>query len=1149
MKFIMLHSRRLFFALLVPVTLLVLCPLTEVKAQFYDGYQMDFGRSRVQFEQFLWTYYKFDRFDIYFYLNGKELAVHTAKYATNELIRLEDTLQTYLEGKIQFVIFNNLNDLKQSNIGLSGEEEYNIGGITHILGNKVVLYFDGSLVNFEKQIRQGIIHVLLQNAIFGSNIGSQLVNSLLQDFPDWYTLGIISYLAEEWNTDIDNRIRNIILSGKYKKFSHLVAEEKYVKEAGHSFWKFIADKYGKASVINIINMTRVSRSIETGFQYVTSSNLKTLFQEWRTHYTSYYSYTDSLCSRPSEEMKLTGKKVLHRNDVSRKYSELKISPDGNYAAFVTNEEGKYKLWLHGLYSGKIRKILSKGYKLDEKVDYDYPITAWHPSGKILTVIYEHKGLIWLCFYDLDTKEWTKQNIFGFEKIRSFSYSDDGKTLVLSAVQKGQSDLFLFRISSGSYEQVTMDVFDDFDPHFIENSNKVIFSSNRTSDTLKFGFNDLPEVLNEKNDIFILDLKSKKSLLRRVTNTPFAGENKPMEYSKGFITFLSDENGIRNQYIGKLDSTVAYVDTTVHYRYFTKSFALTNYSRNIEDHHVSVESHKYAWIQHENLYDRLYSTDMTPARETEAEQLFDTPFMNSLTSSRFKKPAVVEPAVSDTTIETGEQTPKPGRQRKSFRNAMKGEVANPAAEVSQETTPGDKGSKSNQFAKQGIIGINMPDSLNAMPGRFTAKKPDKKEKKDEFVIPKQRNYYTEYSLNKLVTQVFDFSYLNKTYQPYSGNMNGYGGSDNALAGISPGYSNPGMSPTLKAAITDLMEDHRMIGGIGIGLDFDNLEYFLSYADFKKRLDKEYIYQRRTISQPVVSDSLFMTRNFVNEGFAVYTWPFNRVLKLAGTFLFRNENYVFAERDVTNRIPDRKYNWTGGKLQFIYDDTKSLGLNLLNGTRFMVFGEYNVQIEHLNKNLMVFGFDFRHYKKIHRQIIWANRLAGSTNFGSERLLYYMGGTNNWLFPSFALETRIDNTQNWAYQTLATNMRGFNQNARNGNNFVVFNTEVRVPVFRYLLNRPIESEFIKNFQLVSFADVGTAWAGWNPYDENNVLYTRYVNSGPVRVIVHYEKDPLIGGFGFGTRTKLLGYFVKGDLAWGVEDGRVNPSPKFYFSMSLDF
>jgi hypothetical protein len=276
----------------------------------------------------------------------------------------------------------------------------------------------------------------------------------------------------------------------------------------------------------------------------------------------------------------------------------------------------------------------------------------------------------------------------------------------------------------------------------------------------------------------------------------------------------------------------------------------------------------------------------------------------------------------------------------------------------------------------------------------------------------------------------------------------------------------------------------------------------------------------------------------------------VLRLRGTALFRNENYVFAGPDEASiRYPNTTLNWGGLKAQLIYDDTKNLGLNLLEGSRFMVFGEYNQYLQKMDKNLMVVGFDFRNYKRLHRLFIWANRIAASSNFGSEKLLYYMGGTDQWMIPKFEQETPLDNDQNWVYQALATNMRGFNQNARNGNNFVVINTEFRMPLFRYLLNRPLSSEFLSSFQLVTFGDVGTAWSGWNPYDPDNSLYTRYIISGPVRVKVQYQKEPIVAGFGFGARAKLLGYFLKGDLAWGVEDGRIKKIPVFYLSMSLDF
>jgi hypothetical protein len=200
------------------------------------------------------------------------------------------------------------------------------------------------------------------------------------------------------------------------------------------------------------------------------------------------------------------------------------------------------------------------------------------------------------------------------------------------------------------------------------------------------------------------------------------------------------------------------------------------------------------------------------------------------------------------------------------------------------------------------------------------------------------------------------------------------------------------------------------------------------------------------------------------------------------------------------------------------------------------------------MSVAGFDIRNYQRVHRSLIWANRLAASTSFGKNKLIYYLGGADNWLSPKFLVSTPIDMSMDYAYQTKATNLRGFYQNARNGNNFVVYNSELRFPVFRYLYNRPIKSDFLNNFQIVGFGDVGLAWAGVNPYSENNSLYIRYIEDGSLWIKIREQKQPLIGGFGFGARTRLLGYFLRGDVAWGVEDGQIN-EPVFYLSLSLDF
>lgn len=131
----------------------------------------------------------------------------------------------------------------------------------------------------------------------------------------------------------------------------------------------------------------------------------------------------------------------------------------------------------------------------------------------------------------------------------------------------------------------------------------------------------------------------------------------------------------------------------------------------------------------------------------------------------------------------------------------------------------------------------------------------------------------------------------------------------------------------------------------------------------------------------------------------------------------------------------------------------------------------------------------------------------------------------------------------------MRGFQQNIRNGNSFVTWNTEIRWPVFQYFVNKPLKSEFLKQFQLVGFGDLGTAWTGMNPYSKDNNLNIERLGSSPLVVTLRSQKEPFVGGVGYGLRTKLWGYFVRADWAWGIEEGRMNDKSRFYISLNLDF
>jgi WD40 repeat protein len=1078
-------------------------------SQFYNGSNQTFGKNRVQFKEFYWTYYKFRDIDTYFYLNGKELAQYTARYATKQIPQIETKLGSLLDKKIQFIVFNNLTDLKQSNIGLMMNEDYNIGGITHIIGSKVFVYFDGNHVNFEKQIRDGIAQVLFNQMMFGGSMGQQVKTSTFFSLPDWYKVGIISWLGNDWSVEFDNRVRDGILSGRYDKVNNLTGDDAIY--AGHSLWRFIAQRFGMATVSNIIHMTSMSNSIDKGFMYVTGFSFKQLTEEWNEYYRAEYSQYTS-----GENVPKTLFKIKYKDDI--RYGQPHISPYGEYIAYTTNEMGKYKIYLHNLSTGKKKKIFKRGVTIDTKTDYSYPLLAWHPTGKLLAFIIEDKGMPWLYRYNIEDKEFTKQIIYNVQKVTDFGFSDNGQLFVLSAVQNGQSDLFVYNIAASSFKQITDDIYSELNPKFINNSTQIVFSSNRENDTI----GKEPELIvgvPDNFDLFVYDYANKNQVLKRITNTPLASEIMPEPYGYNTISYLSDETGIYNSYLAILDSTVSSVDTAIHYRYFVHKKAVTNYSRDILSQFVNYKEGKKASVMFiDNSY-KIYIEDALSYSASYSLVLDTTNYMLQLLKAYDKK------AAKQKAIMLAEQLKK-----------QKAENGEDIVEEIIVEAPRFKRFLMVYTDKRGeeVIGVPGIGSENSANGNYSFNRDglvtvagDK-----NLTIPKRLNYNVSYFINDLVSQV-DFNYINYGYQPFTG-------------GGGPIYLNPGFNVFFQIGMNDLMEDHRIVGGVRLNLSLINNEYIFSYSDLKKRLDKEIVLHRNTLEG---SNGYTIMRVHSHEAFYILKWPLNEALSVRGTGMFRNDMYVTLATDQANLEKPILYNnWAGVKGELVFDNTRDLGINLYSGTRYKIFAEYHQLINSDGNNLIVLGFDFRNYHKIHRNFIWANRIAGSTSLGSDKLIYYMGGVDNWLFPKFNLSTPIDYSQNYAYQTLATNMRGFNQNIRNGNSFVVINSELRFPVFQYFSKAPISSGFLRSFQVVGFGDIGTAWTGPSPYSAQNSLFTKYVDSGPMHISVEIQKEPFVGGFGVGARATLMGYFIRGDVSWGVDDYRVR-KPIWYLSLSLDF
>ena len=1142
-----------------------------------QGTQVEFGKNRVQYHQDFaeWSQYESLNFITFWYGEGRNIGQSVVQMAEYDYESIQNILEHRMNDKIEIIVYKDLTDLKQSNIG-SEETFINTGGQTKIVGNKVFVYFDGNHNHLRRDVREGVATAYMNAMLFGSNLQEIVQNAVMMNLPNWFKDGLVSYVGEEWSTEMDNQLRDLILQEEYKDFERMA--EDYPKLAGHSMWYYISQNYGRSTVSNLLYLTRINRSIDSGFLYVLGSTHKKTTDSWLRYFKQRYKAETQAFADPEP------RKIKFKNKRKLPVSQLKINPSGQKVAYVTNEIGKFKLYIQDIQTGKRELILKEGFRnAFQATDYNYPLIAWNPNNLQLTVIYEKRDIIKIMTYDILTKEKVEDVIPNqYHRIFSADYLNSSK-LVLSASVRGYSDLFIYNTKNRQTERLTSDFYDDIGGTVvtIDGTKGILFASNRQDSILKPANLDTILPINTF-DLFFYNLDTRSNELVRITNTPLANEKQPIAVDSTWFSYLSDESGIYNRRMGYLEDYIAYheqvillQDSTeivlhqdssltkldsslilsVTLRPVYKRRAIThnasNYSRNILTQHSSPKRKRLVEVFNKDgqpqLFFRTINTDTVitahPTRFMRQKvkavhTLSERPATSSgdIESKITSNSNVLEPteeeaiAVEEFPIAKKDTTPI-DIDNYLFQSEFDDEET--PAEVLIENKEEGEVVIREQTTEYVAIDDNQPEQNNKVT-RFRSSR----------IVPYRLKFRTDY-----VTTQLDNSLL-------------FGGLDSYAADRQT-YSYPPPGILLKANFKDLFEDYEVEGGIRIPTRFNGAEYFLLFDDKKKRMDKRYAFYRRALRfnndlpGAIVPGKREET---VVIGQYQLRYPLDIFTSIRGTATLRlDKNTQLATDAQSLNTPSVNEQRFGIRLEYVFDNTLDVSINIKNGTRYKFFAEVikNFQVDLLDNTsfdfnkgfLTILGVDARHYQRLGKHSILAARFSAQTSFGSERILYFLGGVDNWLFPRFNNEIPFPTEGNFAYQTLASNMRGFRNNIRNGSSFALINTELRVPIFRYF-SRRIRSSFFRNFQAVGFFDVGTAWTGSNPFSDENPLNTIFINNPASKVLVkvNYFRDPIVAGYGFGVRSMLFGYFIRLDYAWGIET-RVVQDPIFYLSLGMDF
>ncbi len=1080
--------------------LLIFCCLGSLQegfAQFYQGSFNEFGKNRVQYRDFLWKQYRFKEFDTYYYEGGDNLAAFTSKVAQQSIAELEDTFDFTIDDKIQFVVYNTQSDFKQSNVGITGDEQTSIGGITRIVGSKVFLYFEGDYMALERQIRDGLARVLVNSVLYGGNWREVVKSSTLLNLPEWYIEGLILYASKNVYPDTESRIRDGIMTGAYSKFNRLEGRESHI--AGYALWRYVANTYGENIIPNILYMSRVSRNVESGFLFVLGKSLDSITKECIAYYHGEYVVAE-LSKEPIEleELRLKSKK-------GAVYTHFEVSPDGRYASYSNNVMGQYRLYIYDIMAKKRKKLLKAEQRLNRITDYSFPIMAWHPSSGAFSYVQEKRGKLLLSSYNVDDKKTTTREILQMDKILSMAYSPNGQQIAFSGVRNGQSDIYLYYNIGNRQEQLTNDLYGDYEPSFSRDGERIIFTSDRFDDTLRT--KEFPTVYSTNRDVFAIKVGSNGRVLERITNTPDLIEREPYEYDSIRYTFLADFEGNRNRYLATYDSLISRIDTTIHYRYFTTAVPLSNYAYDLLEYAAYPKTGRFSTMTFSNKRYHFYTSRFNEDELDPTRRKVGTGSPSDPNGPRKPSKSIDQ----NTLIEDVETVVVPDDKARGEINIQNYQF---------------EGERNFDYSKETITITELveettkAEQLRAKDG-YTAL--------DTIPLPGARNYNLNFTTDYIITQI-DNTFLTNFYQPLSG----------------PDNLNPSLSGLFKLGTSDLFEDYKIVGGMQLAGNLDNNTYMVSFEDLSKRLDKRFQLYRQSQRFNAINE---IRKTITYSSAYRLSWPINEVFSLRGSALYRHDRETpLATDQRTAGVGIVSDHYVGLKGEIVFDNTLPMGLNLRRGMRFKFWGEYFKDPVDFKTDFITLGVDFRHYQRLHRKLIWANRFGYSASIGQENVAFFLGGVDDWWFSRTDNSLPLDPDQNYRFQTRGSPMRGFFANARNGTSMAVINSELRWPVFSYFFNKPLKSDFLENFQIIGFGDIGSAWTGLHPYSENNAFNSRVLETGNLTIEIKNNRDPVVYGYGFGLRSRILGYFMRFDWAWGVDDGVVLDRV-FYFSLALDF
>jgi len=193
------------------IALIVICLLAFSLVS--QAQETRFGKNKVRYKDFDWSYIQTRHFDIFFYDDGYA----TAKFAADVLESAYDEatgeLGYLIQRRIPIFVYNSQNDFQQTNITTTMLPE-GVGGFTEMFKNRVVNPFFGSYEDFRHVLHHELTHAITFDMLYGGSVSSLMSRQRLFSMPLWLAEGYAEYSSRHgWDIEADMFVRDATING------------------------------------------------------------------------------------------------------------------------------------------------------------------------------------------------------------------------------------------------------------------------------------------------------------------------------------------------------------------------------------------------------------------------------------------------------------------------------------------------------------------------------------------------------------------------------------------------------------------------------------------------------------------------------------------------------------------------------------------------------------------------------------------------------------------------------------------------------------------------------------------------------------------------------------------------------------------------